>query len=648
MKSMPDINIFKPKVMKKQANTQQAASDTQSLNDTQRMGMQQYGLTRDDVQAINFSDETLLGMRVLLDQNRVNNTQEAFVTLRGLNGSQILGITQYQMTREDVLEAEYGAHTLSGITNLVQQNPSIGFAQAAEMLRGLNAYQVEGVVRFNLTTNEVRTQNYGLHTNDAINRLRGFRRVRSFQRALQLVGGLNAVQTRGVVDFRLRREDVLTPNFGRHTLDGIQELLDNRRVNDYREGFLMLRELNPTQVTGITFYQLRRNQVLAPQFGEHTLRGIMALRLNTNENLTFREAHQRIENLNRPQTEGITRFGLSRAQVEEVNYGENILNVMYALNRINTNATGESIYNYAMQMPEYQVRAISTFHFTTEQLGIAMENNEFVQLDSDAQEILSGSTIEVVAQLMEDNMNREEALEVASSLNTSQKLGILDFGLTLDQVRNPIFDNAEETLEALITELSYEENDFELPLSPEDKNRSRAIMAKMILEDVLGATTSVSINNQADVASWPEASDLTETNNLILNENDTVEFLTYALPRDFLGIFDGLNIVTTEEKKNDTEELTETNSIEEEILKATLAFTGVASAQPTNESALDAAKDLQQRSMSAFTIPNSPDAIHKGNRKRSYSSDSSEDRKPAAQKSNQQHKSLPKSKGKKL
>ncbi len=645
--------------MEENANTQNTTEE-QVLTGLQLLGMQQYQLTLEDVQTTNFSEATLNGINTLLMQSRANTIEEAFEELRELNETQIQGVTQYQMSREQVLDPQFSFYTLEGINNLVDQNRADNLAQGAQMLTGLNPHQIEGVVNFNFTRQQVRVENYGMHTNDAINRLAGRRRRPDFQQALNRVSGLDPVQTRGMVEFNLTRENVTTQNFGRHTLEGMQELRDNREAINNREAFEALQGLDTHQVSGITFYGLRRADVTIPEFGQHTNQAIMRLRLRTEGLLTFQEAHQMVHLLNRTQAEGVSQFGLTRDQVESPQFTEPILDTMRALSTLNPEAEGEDLLNYALQLPEYQVRAISAFDFTPEQLGIAVADNAFIQLDNETQQILSASTIEAMAELMQQNNTREEALEAALTLDINQKVGIVDLGLTLDQVRDPIFNTDEDLMNSLMSELweGDSDNEIDLPLSAANREKVKAVMdAKIALSMVESLEAEISVAETNSVAPGDElsvADGVSEESNTDIvrtaypmDEEDVEEFLAYAIQTDIFGIFEGISRIIEAEENLETQQENKENQYINPQLPEPENVPAFASAQPVEESNEQIESDFrlaQALSLSAFMVPNVPPAALRS--QRSDSEESSEGRKPAAKPNKNQDRKSPKSRRK--
>ncbi|WP_340200121.1 hypothetical protein [Ascidiimonas sp. W6] len=608
------------------------------LTQAQEMGIQNFGLTIEDVHSPNFGDQILDGIAALLSQDRVETPQEAFEIIRELGEQQIQGVVIYDMTRSQVLDEQFGIHTLNGINALLSQNRARSKQDAAQILTGLNPDQAAGLVAFGFTRDQVLTTNYGEHTNEAIQHLNSFRRVQSFPQALQIVTGLNPIQTRGIIDFRLGREQVQSPNFGQHTLTAIRELVDNRRVDDFRAAFNLVRGFDETQTNAVNFYGLRRNQVLSPNFGRHTLAGMWQMRFS-NPGLSFRQAFRALEGLQEHQVRGVANFGLTREQVEQPRYIAGIANALTALQAINPEASGENLLNFAMEMPEYQIRAISEHNFTAEQLGIVVENNEFVQSDLEGVSHISGSDIDAIAHLIsEEGMDREEAQTTATELNSTQIISMIDLGLSLEQVQIPLFQNEDGILDVLLENTRDEEGEFNIPILPEDRDRVRALMAQMILESE--NPQNELLNSVTSTENLPSGIDV------LLDDQDLNEFLSYAFERDFLGIFDGilgaLENNTQESLPAQVSNARDIEETEQEIMKFTLATTGVAAMPRENENNELEGSVFEERNLGAFTIPVSPKFKSEESEE---STEKNQNRKPAAKKNNNQERDKSKRNG---
>lgn len=407
----------------------------------------------------------------------------------------------------------------------------------------LTGAQREGMHSLGLSEAQVRTVNFGTHTVEGIQDLVASNATASNKAAFNLLKGLDAIQTNGVLA-GLSRENVTAENFGEHTLLGIDHLKFQDESLSTLQAFNLVNNLNADQVNGILTFQLTSEQVRTENFGAHTLDGIRRLRTD-NEDLSAREAFAQIAGLNKVQTEGYTQLSLSREQVENPRFRENILNTIVALKEFNPLAVTQTAYDYALQMPEYQSRAIGKFGFSPEEMGIVTVGEDFIQEQTPDKTIASGSTVDAAAFLMEEYMNPQTARETAYKLNTTQVIGIVDMGLRLEQVQSPFFNTAEKVVDGIFDELQKETNEFpELPLTEENRNASREILARMILE----STTREALKdyNLADDISIMSDSSLLRENEEPLDHlkplegNDINEFLKYASSLSELAIFDSI------------------------------------------------------------------------------------------------------------
>jgi hypothetical protein len=494
-------------------------------NDVQREGMMRYGLTREQVASANFGQDTLTGMHILQSQDRRLTNQAAFAILEGLNRVQINGITQYNLNRDEVQTPNFGNHTLNGILNLRIQNIPIDQAfervreletdaqvsgvteydldreevqtanfgqhtltgidairaqnagldnhQAFNLISGLNEPQVLGRTNYQLTTAQINTVNFGMHTLMAMDNLMEQNQLLTHAAAFERVRGLNSAQAMGVGNFSLSREDVNTPNFGNHTLDTMNGLMAHQRAETMQEAFQVVSGLNNRQTTGIR-RGLERADVTSRNFDIHTLFGIEYLQTNAaqngNENLSYQEAFQTVRELDAVQVRGITEFDLRRDQVLNSRFGSNTLLTITSLQTINPEATSQYLYDSAMALPEYQIRGLTKLGLSAEQVGLAVVDNQFVQLPEDNQNVASGKTIDAIDHLVSNEaMQVQEAYEISMNLDTTQILAMTEFGLSLAMVQHPGFLDTDNVLNTLAAPIVHRSSELSLPLSQEEK-----------------------------------------------------------------------------------------------------------------------------------------------------------------------------------
>ncbi|WP_340199362.1 hypothetical protein [Ascidiimonas sp. W6] len=427
------------------------------LNRAQITGIQEFGLTIEQVQVSNFGQQMLSNIRALQASGRTNTGSQAFQLLAEFNTIQGNGIAVYELTRADVNAPTFGIHTLDGIDSLQFQNPHLNEQEAFNQVNGLNATQVRGVTEFNLTPDQVNTNNFGQHTLSAMTALHTQNRAGNMQEAFTMVRELNNIQAGGMGRFGLEREQVFSPNFDMHTLMGMAYLLRNalqNGVNNYtnQDAFETVRALNAVQVRGVTDFQLIRDQVLNPRFGN------------------------------------------------------DILKTIQALQTINPEATNQYLLETAMELPEYQIRGFAKLGLLPEQLGLTAEENRIIQLDNKSGKIASGSTIDAIDHLMSSEyMNREQAFETAFQLETVQVLAMTDFGLSLEQVQHPCFQETASFLEELVTPITNNGNELSFPLSEEQQQNTREVM-----EEIISTSNSVESTRQVLEASKEGNTGLTD------------------------------------------------------------------------------------------------------------------------------------------
>ncbi|WP_340199359.1 hypothetical protein [Ascidiimonas sp. W6] len=448
------------------------------LNTVQVNGITQYNLTRNQVETRNFGNHTLNGILNLRLQNVPVN--QAFDRVSGLeNIVQVRGVTEYNLTQQDVQSENFGEHTLTGLDAIQAQNQgaNINQAQAFAMLRGLNQPQVLGITTYGLTPAQIQTENFGMHTLMGMDTLMQQDQQLLAPHAFNRVRNLNPAQAIGVSHLGLTSEQVNTPNFGNHTIDTINSLMARRRVANVQEGFEMVSGLNNRQTTGIR-RGLEREDVTVPNFDIHTLFGIEYLQTNAaqngNEDLPYRDAFQTVSGLNAVQVRGITDLELSRDQVLNPRFGNDTIKTINRLQMINPEANNQYLYEAAMGLPEYQVRGLTKLGLSAEQVGLTVVDTEFVQLNPEDQTVASGRTIDAIDHLTSTEfMSVQEAYETAMLLNRNQIIAMTEFGLSLQQVEGSYFEETADVLNELTAPLLRSGSELTIPLSEEEKQSLR-------------------------------------------------------------------------------------------------------------------------------------------------------------------------------
>ena len=453
--------------------SQEAFNMVSGMSLTQINGGTQYNLTRAQVETPNFGNHTLNGLLTLRFQGVPMN--QAFNRVSGLeNIAQVRGVTEFNLTRNDVQSANFGDHTITGLEAIEaqaqQQGANFNPALAFNMLRGLDPAQVLGITTYALNRAQVQSENFGMHTLMGIDNLMQQNQNLLPNIAFNSVEGLDRAQVVGVSTLGLLREQVQTPNFGNHTVDTINILRTQQRVENIQEAFTMVSGLNNRQTTGIG-RGLNREDVTTPNFDIHTLFGIDMLRARVNNNISHRDAFQTVRELNAVQVRGITDLHLNREQVQNPRFNNDMIKSINRLKRLNRRATNDYLYNAAMNLPEYQIRGVVQLGLDAEQVGLAVVNNEFVQLNPENQRVANGQTIDAIDYLVaNDFMNAQEAYDFAMHLNTEQTLAMTEFGLSPEMIQTSDFLGAYNVLNELAAPITRTGSELNLPLSQEEKS----------------------------------------------------------------------------------------------------------------------------------------------------------------------------------
>ncbi|WP_340199363.1 hypothetical protein [Ascidiimonas sp. W6] len=481
-------------------NQNQEDDTNRALSDVQIEGIQEYGLSIAQVTTPNFGLHTLDGIDSLNTGEENPSIDQAFEKLSGLDEDQVQGITRFDLLPDQVSTPNFGAHTLAAITNLKagasDKGQELSNQEAFAEVSGLNAVQVRGLTAFDLSRDDVQTNNFGMHTLVLMNDLQQENQDLSNQEIFDVINGIDAVlakdftslQFEGIYEYGLSVAQVTTPNFGLHTLDGIDSLNIGEENPSVDQAFEKLSGLDEDQVQGITRFDLLPDQVSTPNFGAHTLAAITNLKAGASDEgqeLSNQEAFAEVSGLNAVEVRGITEFQLNREQVLDPRFSEHTLRNIQILQVINPEATKQHLFDSAMELPEYQIRGLSKLNLLPEQVGLGVEGNQFVQLENELS--ISGKTIDAIDHLVSsEGMNQEEALETALQLDSTQIIGMIELGLILEQVQHPSFQERENIIEELIAFIDIDADSiaadgFDFPLSKEQQQDIREVMTGIIL-----------------------------------------------------------------------------------------------------------------------------------------------------------------------
>lgn len=397
-----------------------------------------------------------------------------------LNRIQQRGITEYGLTVEQVQTPNFGNHTLNAIDRLQYENNELTESQAFNQVAGLNRAQTEGTINYGLTLDDVYAPNFNensLRTVDYLRRMNPTQ-FRNNRTAFNHIRGLNEEQVDGFLHYNLTREQVETPGYSERTLDIIDDVRrSNRRYVTPGETFEAIKNLNEVQIEGIRDYDLSREQVTSPNFGAHTLNGMN--HLMQNNNATNAQAFNVVQGLTEIQINAMLNFNLRGRHILNDRLNEDMLLNIQVLQQQYPAAGIENVADIVMNdLLEYHARGLN-MGLSPEQLGIHIENNELTYVDTYSN---PGKTVDVVASLMQtEDMPVQEAYEVALSLSDDQITAMLKQGLRLAQVQDSAFDG-EETISSVFDKIDSDHSlgEMEIPLTQVQQERAREIMDETI------------------------------------------------------------------------------------------------------------------------------------------------------------------------
>ncbi len=361
-------------------------------------------------------------------------------------------------------------------------NNTIELSRSANDFNQLNTLRNVGIITYGLEPQDVHSHNFGKHTLNAIKSLINQGQAQNNQEAFEMVRELDEVQTRGVIEFELDRDQVSSPNFGEHTLQFIYRASRRGKMAP-EEAFNAVQDLNPAQIQGIHYYDLSPLDVQTLNFGQHTL-GAMQELMKQNRAQNYPEAFEKLREMDEPQTRGIIQFNLDRNQVAIPNFSELILPTIEVLQSRNPKAERTTLYKTATALSEMQLRGIAQNQLSLEQVGIGIIDANF-QNQEPQDSRFSGATVDAQAHLTSvEGVESAEAYSAALNLDSTQITGMIDFGLRYDQIHNAYFKNINEPLAEVANSIkeSSEDEEFELkiPLDNEaDRQQFRDVFDTM-------------------------------------------------------------------------------------------------------------------------------------------------------------------------
>lgn len=288
-------------------------------------------------------------------------------------------------------------------------------------IAGLSEAQILGINQFGLALSQVRTAEFGQHTLDGIQTLVQESRASGNQVAFAMLEGMNAFQTEGFVQHHLSREQVFNSRFNEEILNHLPILLSNNSALNLDEAFESLLNLADSDSENLLFITQANPLQLNTSFNRPLLQGIQNLQTQ-NPNVSFQQALSMLQGLNQHQIRGITELNFTRAQVETANFGAHTIDGIRALQGQNLNQTAREAFQIVQGLNFAQVRGLVRYGLTREQV----QSFNFGR-----------HSLATMQALKNQNRARnwQDAFKQVNELNEFQTLGVRDYGLTRNEVR---------------------------------------------------------------------------------------------------------------------------------------------------------------------------------------------------------------------
>ena len=166
---------------------------------------------------------------------------------RGINLSEINldleyakteGINKYGLTKEQVLAENFGYHTLNAIKKAVEEG--VDLQKAFEKYSQLNYVQIEAITKHGLTKEQVLSDNFGYHTLNAIDDIKKRNKEISPTDAFKIVKGKSSLETEEFMKRYL--SDTKKPQKPIHEMDLIRVLVNPGRGFGHQRAAITLME----------------------------------------------------------------------------------------------------------------------------------------------------------------------------------------------------------------------------------------------------------------------------------------------------------------------------------------------------------------------------------------------------------------------
>lgn len=242
--------------------------------------------------------------------------------------------------------------------------------------------------------------------------------------------------------------------------------LENEPLN--QESALPKYVLNKDQLIGIIQFGLTMKQVLSPNFGPHTLKAIRFLKKG-NPEITNQEAFAIVEGLPKSaiksglaiyfstrekQNSNLEESLMNSTDFSNPSYNNEILETMSVLQSANPKADDIHIYKFVMGMKDYERLAILEFGLTLAQVGIGISDNHFVKQNPENPNF-SKDTIKTLKFLKSKGLVNptEDALNIAINLSLVQVKAFYLYNLSFEEIDSKLFKDSEKLIESILTKI---------------------------------------------------------------------------------------------------------------------------------------------------------------------------------------------------
>lgn len=155
-----------------------------------------------------------------------------------LENAKTEGINKYGLTKEQVLTENFGHHTLNAIKKAVEEGADL--QKAFEKYSNLNYEQIEAITKHDLTKEQVLSDNFGYHTLNAIDDIKKRKKEISPTDAFEIVKGKSSLETKEFMKRYL--SDTKKEQKPIHEMDLIRVLVNSGRGFGHQRAAITLME----------------------------------------------------------------------------------------------------------------------------------------------------------------------------------------------------------------------------------------------------------------------------------------------------------------------------------------------------------------------------------------------------------------------